>query len=230
VDFGIDCLPTTTAYVNHYWIQYPGEEAYLISNKVSLGNGVSAQNWLTYDYAYSGYASGYDDGLRIDISTDCGSTWDSIYGAIGPDLQTVPYEGSAWWPTCGSWASDSINLSTWGLNGDTIMVRFVAINDYGNHFYMDNVNINGQNILAIDEIKSTFHASIYPNPTKGIFTIRTDADELKVEISNLMGELVATTIVRNGVQQVNLSNHAKGIYFVKLKSGKKTEQRKIIVQ
>jgi hypothetical protein len=44
-----------------------------------------------------------------------------------------------------------------------------------------------------------------------------------------MGELVATTIVRNRVQQVNLSNHAKGIYFVKLKSGKKTEQRKIIV-
>ena len=24
VDFGIDCLPTTTAYVNHYSIQYPG--------------------------------------------------------------------------------------------------------------------------------------------------------------------------------------------------------------
>ena len=231
VDFGIDCLPTTTAYINHYWIQYPGEEAYLISNNVSLGNGVSAQNWLTYDYSYSGYASGYDDGLRIDISTDCGSTWDSIYGAIGPDLQTVPYEGSAWSPTCGSWLSDSINLSTWGLNGDTIMVRFAAINDYGNHFYIDNININGQNILSIEESEIiNTNTLIYPNPTKGIFTIRTDADELKVEISNLMGELVATTIVRNGVQQVNLSNHAKGIYFVKLKSGKKTEQRKIIVQ
>ena len=230
VDFGIDCLPTTTAYVNHYWIQYPGEEAYLISNKVALGNGGNAQNWLTYDYAYSGYSSGYDDGLRIDISTDCGNTWDSIYGAIGPDLQTVPYEADAWSPTCGSWASDSINLTNWGLNGDTIMVRFVAINDYGNHFYMDNVNINGQNILAIDDIASPFHTSIYPNPTKGVFNIRTDAKKLEIEISNLMGELVTTTIVRNGLQQINLSNHAKGIYFVKLKSGNKTEQRKIIVQ
>ena len=52
----------------------------------------------------------------------------------------------------------------------------------------------------------------------------------EVEISNLMGEIVTTTIVRNGLQQINLANHAKGIYFVKLKSGKKTEQRKIIVQ
>ena len=111
------------------------------------------------------------------------------------------------------------------------MVRFVAINDYGNRFFMDNVNINGQNILAIEEGESNiFHTSIFPNPTKGMFNIRTDANKLEVEISNLMGEIVTTTIVRNGLQQINLANHAKGIYFVKLKSGKKTEQRKIIVQ
>lgn len=228
VDFGIDCLPTTVAYVDHYWFQ-SDDEAYLISNKVSLGNGVSTQNWLTYDYAYSGYASGYDDGLRIDISTDCGSTWDSIYGAIGPDLQTVPYQSSAWYPTCGSWASDSINLSTWGLNGDTIMVRFVAINDYGNHFFMDNININGQNIiLGVEDNNTNIHTSIYPNPTTGIFNIRTDLKKLEVEVYNLMGELITSTIVKNGLQQINLSNNAKGIYFVKLKSGTRIELRKLI--
>ena len=231
VDFGIDCLPTTAAYVNHYSIQYPGKEAYLISNKVSLGNGTSAQNWLTYDYAYSGYASGYDDGLRIDISTDCGSTWDSIYGAIGTDLQTIPYEGSAWSPTCGSWASDSINLSNWGLNGDTIMVRFVAINDYGNNFYLDNVNINGQNIIiGLYDENTDFHTSIYPNPTKDLLFIRTDAKKLEVEISNLIGQVIVTTTISNGLQQINLANQAKGVYLVKLKNGQKSEQRKIIIQ
>ena len=230
IDFGIDCQPTTAAYVNHYWINYPGKEAYLISNKISLGNGATAENWLTYDYAYSGYANGYDDGLRIDISTDCGYTWDSIYGAIGTDLQTAPYEGSAWSPICGSWASDSINLSAWSLNGDTIMVRFVAINDYGNHFYLDNISINGQNILTINETESSFHTTIYPNPTKGVFNIRTDAQQLEVAISNLMGEIVATTTIENGLQQIDLSKQAKGIYFVKLKDGKEIKQIKIIVQ
>ena len=231
VDFGIDCLPTTIAYVNHFDIQYPGEEAYLITNKMCLGNGVNAQNWLTYDYAYSGYASGYDDGLRIDISTDCGSTWDSIYGAIGPDLQTVPYEGSAWSPSCGSWASDSINLSTWGLNGDTIMVRFVAINDYGNHFYLDNVNINGQNILTIEDHDNTdYNTSIYPNPNKGVFSIRTDANRMEVEIYSILGKLVAKENVIGGLQQIDISQQPKGVYFINLTYKGKTEQRKLVVQ
>jgi len=143
----------------------------------------------------------------------------------------VPYEGSAWSPTCGSWASDSINLSNWGLNGDTIMVRFVAINDYGNHFYMDNVNINGQNILAIEEGESnTFHTSIYPNPTKGLFTIRTDANNMKVEIYSTLGKLVASENIIGGLQQIDLSKQKKGIYFVKLMHNGKTEQRKLILQ
>ena len=231
VDTGINCQPNTVAYVNHYYIEENGKEAYLISNKVKLGAGTGAQNWLTYDYAYSGYAAGYDDGLRIDISTDCGSTWDSIYGAIGPDLQTTAYVGSPWYPTCGSWATDSINLSNWGLNGDTIMVRFVAINDYGNRFFMDNVNINGQNIISgLQDEFTNFHTSIYPNPTKGMFSIRTDVADLKVEIYTAFGRLVIKESVTGGLQQIDLSQQPKGIYFVKLMHDGKTEQRKLILQ
>ena len=82
VDTGVNCIPSTVAYVNHYVIEKNGEEAYLISNKIHLGEGENAQNWLTYDYAYCGF-NGHEDGLRIlKISNDCGVTWDSIYGAF----------------------------------------------------------------------------------------------------------------------------------------------------
>ena len=155
VDTGYNCYPSTVAYVNHYWEQYPGQEAYLITNKIRLGSGsFPAENLLTYDYAYSGYAAGYDDGFRIDISIDCGITWDSLYGAYGTDLQTVPYVGSAWYPTCGSWKKDTLNLSNFGLNGETIMIRFAAINDYGNRFFMDNVKVNGTNISLTPSVSS----------------------------------------------------------------------------
>ncbi|MBT4479050.1 MAG: PKD domain-containing protein [Flavobacteriales bacterium] len=154
VDTGYNCHPSTVSYVNHYWINQIGEEAYLITNKIRLGSGsYLSENLLTYDYAYSGY-SGSDDGFRIDISTDCGDTWDSIYGASGTSLQTVPYVGSAWYPTCGSWKKDTLNLTNFGLNGETIMIRFTAINDYGNRFFMDNVRVNGTNISLTPSVSS----------------------------------------------------------------------------
>ena len=96
---------------------------------------------------------------------------------------------------------------------------------------MDNININGQNIiLGLDNENTDFHASIYPNPTKGIFSIRTDANSMKVEVYSTLGRLVAEEDVVEGLQRIDLSNQAKGIYFVRLTSGTKIEQRKLIVQ
>ena len=155
VDTGVNCLPNTVSYVNHYWINQKGDEAYLITNKIRLGSGASpAENLLTYDYAYSGYAAGYEDGFRIDVSTDCGTTWDSLYGAAGVSLQTTLYVGSPWYPTCGSWKKDTLNLTNFGLNGEIIMIRFAAINDYGNRFFMDNVKINGTNVISVSSVNS----------------------------------------------------------------------------
>ena len=230
VDFGIDCQPTTTAFVNHYWVQFPSEETYLISNKIALGNGSLAQNWLTFDYAYSGYASGYDDGFRIDISANCGTSWDSIYGAFGSDLQTVAYESGSWSPTCGSWKSDSINLSDFGLNGDTLMFRFTAINDYGNNFYLDNINVNGQNILEISETHLFEQTSIYPNPNRGIFNISTNISELQVDIFSAIGKKITSKIINRNEEKIDLGNQASGVYFIKLTSNKNIELRKIIIK
>ena len=117
------------------------------------------------------------------------------------------------------------------MNGDTIMIRFVAINDYGNHFYLDNVNINGQNILTIEDHDNTdYNTSIYPNPNKGVFSIRTDANNMEVEIYSILGKLVAKENVIGGLQQIDISQQPKGVYFITLTYNGKTEQRKLVVQ
>ena len=65
---------------------------------------------------------------------------------------------------------------------------------------------------------------------KGLFTIRTDAKNMNIEIYSILGNLVRKENIQNRVNQIDLSNEMSGVYFIKLKSGNNTEQRKLIIQ
>ena len=203
---------------------------YIISNKIKLGGGPTANNWLIFDYAYSGYSSAYEDGLRIEVSKDCGNTWDSIYGAIGPDLQTTNYVAGPWHPTCGSWQTDSISLSDFGLNSDTIMIRFVAINDYGNRFFMDNVKVNGQNILSLEEKEKSHDLKIYPNPTNGMLNIKTNLLNSEINIIDISGRLVRKKQIKKHHTIMNVKNIKDGFYILRISNGYDVEERKLIIR
>ena len=110
------------------------------------------------------------------------------------------------------------------------MIRFVAINDYGNHFYLDNIHINGQNILSISEVDQSLYTIIYPNPTKGIFTIKSNVNYLEMEIFSSIGKVIRKEIIQGGSKKINLQEMRKGIYLIKLKYNEKTEERKLIIQ
>jgi len=228
VDTGSNCLPNKVTFVDHYHINQRGDEAYLISNKVKLGFGPSAENYLTYDYSYSGFSNAYDDGFRIDISNDCGYSWDSIYGASGANLATTSYQSSVWYPTCDSWKTDSINLTSLGYNNDTIMIRFVAINDYGNQFYLDNVNIKGQNILSNNNAKEN-DLTLYPNPNNGSFHVISKHRNLDYEIYNLVGKRIKKGKINNQYRKIILSDITTGIYLAKFKNNNVTISKKFSV-
>ena len=228
VDTGSNCLPNKVTFIDHYHINQRGDEAYLISNKVKLGFGPAAENYLTYDYSYSGFSNAYDDGFRIDISNNCGYSWDSIYGASGANLATTSYQSSVWYPTCDSWKTDSINLTSLGYNNDTIMIRFVAINDYGNQFYLDNVNIKGQNILSNNNTKEN-ELTLYPNPNNGSFHVMSKHRNLDYEIYNLVGKKIKKGKINNQSRKIILSDITPGIYLAKFKNNNVTISKKFSV-
>jgi hypothetical protein len=64
---------------------------------------------------------------------------------------------------------------------------------------------------------------IFPNPTKGKFTILAEDIE-RVEVINLQGKL----IIRCKESEIDLSNKPSGIYFVKVTTGEQTVIRKLI--
>ena len=79
---------------------------------------------------------------------------------------------------------------------------------------------------------------IYPNPTTGKFTIQYKgsgtATDVKVTISNLTGQQIYSEhhAMSNGkfVKELDMSSHAKGVYFVELNTGTETVTSKLVVQ
>jgi hypothetical protein len=73
----------------------------------------------------------------------------------------------------------------------------------------------------------------YPNPTSGIFQISTNEltrDDYAVEVFNSLGGLIyKATVQKSEMQsQVDLSGYSSGIYLLKIQSGNKFYQSKVI--
>lgn len=130
------CVGSRTWAIDNYSSNTPGQEDRLVSPVVDLVG--SAGTRLKFLHAYSGYSSSYNDGLRAQISTDCGLTWTTLWEAFGSALQTTPYVTSSWTPTsCSQWVTHDLDIGTY--DGTNALFRFVAVNAYGNWLYLDDV-------------------------------------------------------------------------------------------
>ncbi len=103
--------------------------------------------YLTFDYAYARNTSD-NDGLRVDVSTDCGATYNRIiFEKFGTDLVTAT-AAAEFAPTfANQWDKAILSLSEF-IGESTVIVRFTGINDSGNNLFLDNINIREGQIAA----------------------------------------------------------------------------------
>ena len=102
---------------------------------------------MTFNVAYAAYSATYMDGLEVLISTDCGTTWTSLYNKTGStvatgNLPTAALTTAAFVPTAAQWRTETINLNTY-INNPSVQLAFRNIAGYGNNLYVDNINITG---------------------------------------------------------------------------------------
>ena len=80
---------------------------------------------------------------------------------------------------------------------------------------------------AADESQES-HISVYPNPANNVLNIVV-AGNFEYRLINSTGQEIANGVAQN-VKQLNVSQLAKGIYFLRIASGTKTETQKIVVE
>ncbi len=133
---GPDCATTFAWRIDHYTYNAPGQEDRLITPLVDLSG--SAGSRLKFQHAYRAYSATFADRMRVDISVDCGASWTSVFDQQGSVLATGTNITSAFVPSdCDQWRLNDIDISA--FDGQSVLIRFVAVNGYGNWLYLDDV-------------------------------------------------------------------------------------------
>jgi thiol-disulfide isomerase/thioredoxin len=205
----------------------------------SYGSGT-----LTFDHSHKQYASGYNDNLKVKISTNCGTTWQTVFNKTGSqtagpnNLTTVfGYTGNlAWTPsTAAHWLANSIDLSSF-LGNSSVFVMFEANSGWGNNLYIDNVNFNFTTGISTVTVPVQFN--LFPNPagksTTVSFTLQNKGN-VTVNVVNALGQVVQT-VVNEALTpaeyqfNINTENLSKGIYSVKILSADGVSASQLIVE
>jgi len=72
---------------------------------------------------------------------------------------------------------------------------------------------------GIQNITNTGNVRIYPNPTSGMFTVAGFETGTRLEVVNVIGEVVYKSVTTDTKTKIDLSNQNNGVYFIKTSNG-----------
>ena len=148
-----------------------------------------------------------------------GNNLPTYYGGIvGFVADTVQVE------VTDSYYLDNIANNNYGIPQSEAFMKtqdFVnLLNANGDFYAMDIMNVNKgypvfERYYSVDETVFENKISVYPNPANSVVTISGD-NLLKIEIFNIIGQTVFSTICNADENTINIANLNSGIYLIKV--------------
>ena len=190
---------------------------------------------LSFDVAYRGYtsASPENDKLEVFVSTNCGTTWTSVYNKQGTTLSTGATQQGAFTPaTAADWRNEIVSLAAFTGQAE-VFVKYVGTSNYGNNMYIDNINISSATSLSENELVSL---NVYPNPASTEVNVSFEAKnaDYSVRLIDLQGRVIANQNLTNlnGTQVISIptENVAKGSYIVSITSNGMTSTKSVVIK
>lgn len=223
---------TTTGFVDNFVYNGAGQEDWFITEPFDIGTTIEPV--LTFDLAKAQYSASFSDDLRVDISTDCGATFTTIYAKDGLELSTITgYVTTNWQPTSAdNWRNEKVDLTDY--IGEIVVFKFVNITGYGNSTFIDNVNII-DDFLSVEE-QQLNNFTMYPNPAQDAVTIDLGDqgfEQLNLQITNSLGQqmLVLNKVTPNGnLVSFDVSGLQSGIYFVTVQVDGASSTKKLSIR
>ena len=207
-----------------------GQQDYLISPKFDLSNA-STSTLLKFDVAYAQYSSSTNDRLEVLASSDCGSTWHSIYNQSGAALATVSPTTGVFVPEWYEWRRDLVYISNF-IGQPEVLFLFKTTSNYGNNLYLDSIEVSFEATVGLDKRNEKIELNLFPNPTKNFFTVKSNEPVTKIIISSLLGNKIKEYNFSSNTDkliQLDVNDLPAGTYFVTAKIGSGTQTKKLIL-
>lgn len=216
-----------------YFNSADGDNDILYTPKIDLSNLTNPV--LTFKMAKASF-TGYIDQCDIIASSDCGSTWTTIWSKSDPLLSTAGALTTAFTPTSGSttqWRNETASLSAFA--GQTeVLIGFKAISGYGNNMYIDDINV--QSTTGIGENEASNSISVFPTITTGDVYISMNnvkSNSNVISIYDAQGKLIETfvsTANANSQVYVNLAKYQNGIYMIHVECDSQVNIKKVVLE
>jgi serine protease len=132
---------TACATYDNYDLDASGTRDEMRTPKYSFANVVSAH--LRFDVAYKEFDNVYSDSLQVKLTTNCGTSWTSMYFKGGSALSTSPgtLQANLFVPLAAEWRRDSIDITALSAGQANVMASFINHGHYGQAMYLDNINL-----------------------------------------------------------------------------------------
>lgn len=196
--------------------------------------------WLSFDIAYSlkDQVTIFNDRLRVEVSTDCGETFDPpVYDKNRYQMETHHRTSdtlSSWRPAdCLQWRRDSIPLHQY--TGGEALIRFVYTKfQNGNPLYINNIEITGEWGLSVSPLPDPieFHIRQIPGTSSFYLSITNGLSAGgELQCMDIFGKKVGSWSWEPGSENqfsIDIPNLSSGIYIFTLKTPGGTAFQKVI--
>ncbi|MCH2023185.1 MAG: T9SS type A sorting domain-containing protein [Saprospiraceae bacterium] len=206
-----------------------------IFDNINLSSMAAAN--LTFDYSHAEETAGTGDGaLEIFASTDCGSTWTSVWSRSGSTLSTsAALSGNFFYPQDSTdWQNAQVDLSAY-VGNSSVSIKFAfSKGTSANNLYVDNINVDV--VSSINDIDAVSSLSIMPNPVVNSMNIEfslVQPKDLNIAIFNSLGQLVETVAASEfegeNIITVNTNKFSSGIYFLNISSATEVNSKRFVI-
>jgi hypothetical protein len=150
-------------YINHFNATVSGDIDAFYSKSY---NFTDVKKPVIYFYtAYAQKASTINDVLKMQVSTDCGQTWQTKISKAGNSLAGgTAITATSYIPKTTDWVQQQYDLSSY-VGTPNIRFRFETTSREGNNIYIDDINVlDNQTGINISSDPEAIALNVYPNP------------------------------------------------------------------